>query len=133
LRECEIRNRSRQQPAGKTSLKEVLHFLNPWRFCGLLRSGPSPAFRAITYRVLVLNARQITAPSLRSASRRSETESFRGEIPSRSDIAAAIADGLPVGKTLGGDARGGHRLVLGRKTAPGHQKALARDRHEALV
>ena len=34
---------------------------------------------------------------------------------------------------MGGNARRGHRLVLGRETTAGHQKALARDRHEALV
>src|SRR6185437_12027856 len=43
------------------------------------------------------------------------------------------ADGLAIGKALCRDPRGGHRLVLGRKTAPGSQETLARDRNEAFV
>src|ERR1700712_1129796 len=38
------------------------------------------------------------------------------------------ADGLAIGETLRGNAGRGHRFVLGRKTAPGGQKALTGNR-----
>src|ERR1700722_15168891 len=93
----------------------------------LLVSGPSPLLSRRIW--MWSDHRAVLAQGVAQIGNRKPSR--RGSLAQRHR--RGHADRLAVGKALGGDPRRGHRLVLGRKTAPGHQEALAGNRNEAFV